>query len=70
MSERSIVQIAEGFGLSVEAATIPEHDHAFRVFKGANQVFIGTEGAVREFLNGYEKERPALFEGSMYGYME
>ena len=70
MSERSIVQIAEGFGLSVEAATIPEQDHAFRVFKGANQVFIGTESAVREFLNGYEKDRPALFEGSMYGYME
>jgi hypothetical protein len=70
MSERSIVQVAEGFGLSVEAATIPEHDHAFRVFKGANQVFIGTESAVREFLNGYEKDRPALFEGSMYGYME
>jgi hypothetical protein len=70
MSERSIVQVAEGFGLSVEAATIPEHDHAFRVFKGANQVFVGTESAVREFLNGYEKDRPALFEGSMYGYME
>ncbi|HEV8591973.1 MAG TPA: hypothetical protein VGQ55_07705 [Pyrinomonadaceae bacterium] len=70
MSERSIVQVAEGFGLSIEAATIPEHDHAFRVFKGANQVFVGTESAVREFLNGYEKDRPALFEGSMYGYME
>ena len=70
MSEKTIVRIAEGFGLTVEAATVPEHDHAFRVFKGANQVFIGTEEAVRDFLNEYEKDRPALFEGSMYGYME
>jgi hypothetical protein len=70
MSQKSIDEIAEGFGLSVEPATIPEHERAFRVLKGANQIFIGTEDAVRIFLGGYEKDRPGMFEGSMYGYME
>ena len=70
MSQQSIVAIAESFGLNIEPASIPEHKHAYRVLKGANQVFIGTEEAVRIFLSEYEKDRPGLFEGSMYGYME
>lgn len=70
MSQKSIDEIADGFGLSVELALIPEHERAFRVLKGANQIFIGTEDAVRIFLSEYEKDRPPLFEGSMYGYME
>lgn len=70
MSQKSIVEIAEGYGLSVEPTSIPENEKAFRIYKGANQVFIGTEDAVRIFLNGYEKERPGLYQGSMYGYRE
>ncbi len=70
MSQKSILDLAEGYGLNVEAAAIPENEKAFRIYKGANQVFIGTEDAVRSFLAGYEKDRPGLYEGSMYGYKE
>jgi hypothetical protein len=70
MSEKSILDLAEGYGLSVEAAVIPENGKAFRIYKGANQVFIGTEDGVRDFLADYEKGRPDLYEGSMYGYKE
>ena len=70
MSQKSILDLAEGYGLSVEAAAIPENEKAFRIYKGANQVFIGTEDAVRNFLTDYEKGRPGLYEGSMYGYKE
>ena len=67
---RPISEIAEGYGLSLETAILPDHDNAFRVYKGANQVFIGTEPAVREFLANYENELPGLLEGSMYAYKE
>lgn len=70
MVEKSIIAIAENFGLSVEIMPLPEHERAFRVYKGANPVFVGTEEAVRNFLSDYEKERPGLFEGSMYAYKE
>lgn len=70
MSQKTIVEIAESFGLSVEAAVIPGHERAYRVFKGARQIFIGTEDAVRNFFIDYEKERPGLYAGSMYGYKE
>ena len=66
MSQRTIVEIAEGFGLSVEDA--PDQEDAFIVYKGANQVFTGTEDAIRDFLSTYE--RPAMYAGSMYGYKE
>jgi len=65
-----ISQVAEGFGLTVETAVLPENGNAFKVFKGAKQIFIGTEEAVREFLANYEKSRPGLLEGSIYGYKE
>jgi hypothetical protein len=70
MKKKTIIDIAESYGLTVETAIIPDHEPAFRVRKGANQIFIGTEEAVREFLADYEKTRPAPFEGSMYGYKE
>ncbi len=70
MSQKPIVDIADSFGLSVEVVTIPDHESAFRILKGAKQVFIGAEAAVRNFLIQYEKERPGLFAGSMYGYKE
>ncbi len=70
MGSESINAIAESFGLTVETVSIPEHGPAVRVYKGAKQIFVGTEEAVREFFGTYPKERPALFEGSMYGYKE
>ena len=70
MTLRPVNEIADGYGLTLETTVLPEHDNAFRVFKGANQIFIGTEEAVREFLSKYENERPGLFEGSMYAYKE
>lgn len=70
MDRDTIQKIAEGYGLTVEAMAIPENENAFRVYKGAKQLFIGSEAAVREFLTDYVKERPGLLEGSMYGYKE
>lgn len=67
---RPIAEIADGFGLTLETAFLPDHVKAFRVYKGANQIFIGTEEAVREFFETYESERPGLLEGSMYAYKE
>lgn len=70
MEKRSINEIAESFGLTIEAMAIPENEKAFRVYKGAKQIFIGSEEAVRNFLGDYDRERPGLLEGSMYGYRE
>ena len=58
MSQQSISEIAEGFGLTVETVVIPEHEDAFRVYKGVNPIFIGTYDAVRNYLADYEKGRP------------
>ena len=70
MSDKTIFEIADGFGLNVEHVLIPDHDRAFKVYKGVNPVFVGTEDAVREFLSAYGDNRPGLFEGSMIGYKE
>jgi len=70
MNRSRIVELAENFGLTIETVIVPERENEFRVFKGANQIFTGTEEAVRQFLIEYEKDRPGLFEGSMYGYIE
>ena len=70
MSDKTIFEIADGFGLNVEHVLIPDHDRAFKVYKGVNPVFVGTEDAVREFLSAYGDSRPGLFEGSMIGYKE
>lgn len=70
MIDKGIADAVEGFGLTIEPVVIPGHDDAFRVYKGAKQIFIGTEEAVRTFIGSYETERPGLLEGSMYGYRE
>lgn len=70
MIQKNIFEIAEGFGLTVEDVTVPENDGAFRILKGAHQVFTGKEEAVRNYLAAYERERPGLYEGSIYGYKE
>jgi len=70
VSEKTIFELADGFGLTVEAVSIPEHERAIRVFKGAKQQFVGTEEAVRHFLTEYGNNSPDLYAGSMYGYQE
>jgi len=70
MIEKTTAQIAEDLGLILDATSIEGHEAAVRVYKGAKQIFIGTDEAVRTFLAGYEKERPGLMEASMYGYRE
>lgn len=70
MTAKSVVEIAEGFGLTVEMVAMPENEQAFRIYKGAKQIFTGKEEAARVFLSDYERDRPGLFAGSMYGYKE
>jgi hypothetical protein len=70
MSLKSIQEKAESFGLNIEAVAIPENDNAYKIYKGAKQIFIGSEEAVEAFFVEYAKDRPALLEGSMYGYKE
>lgn len=70
MEEKTVFEMAEAFGLSLEQVIIPEHDRAYKVYKGVNPIFVGTEEAVREFLSTYETSRPGLYEASMIGYKE
>lgn len=70
MNERTTKEIAESFGLALETVVIDEQSRAYRVYKGASQIFFGTGEAVREFLDSYRKERPEPYQGSMYGYKE
>ena len=59
-NQPSIEQKASRYGLTLEILPLEDHDDAFRVYKGVNQIFIGTEAAVDEFLDRYEQERPKL----------
>jgi hypothetical protein len=68
--EKTVDEIAEGFGLTIDRVTVPEYESALRIYKGAKQIFSGTEDAARGFFVQYEKERPKLYQGSMYGYKE
>jgi hypothetical protein len=70
MADKSIDELAEGFGLSVERIQIPGHENALKVYKGVNPIFTGAEEAVRTFLAGYDRSRPGLYEGSIYNYQE
>ena len=70
MDQRSVREIADSLGLSIETVFIENHENALRIYKGAKQIFVGTENAVRDFLDNYKKERPAPYAGSMYSYKE
>ena len=70
MDQRSVRKIAESLGLSIEMVFIENHENALRVYKGAKQIFVGTEEAVRDFLGKYQKERPGPYAGSMHNYIE
>ncbi|MBX3297720.1 MAG: hypothetical protein KF762_18640 [Acidobacteria bacterium] len=60
----------EKLELTWERTTISGHPNAIRIYKGAKQVFIGTEDAARDFLVEYESSRPKPFNESMIGYKE
>lgn len=68
MANKTIFEIAEGFGLNIEHVIIPDHSKAYKVYKGVNPVFVGTDEAVREFLSTYDQNRPGLYEASIFGY--
>jgi hypothetical protein len=70
MDQKSVVEIAKQFGLTIESAGDPESEPAYKIYKGAKQVFAGNENVVRDFLSTYEAGRPGLLDGSMYGYLE
>jgi len=70
MISKMTEEIAESFGLTLEASTVPQQESVLRVYKGARQIFIGTDEAVREFLAGYKYTRPSLYESSFCGYRE
>ena len=70
MDQTSLEEAAGKYGLTVEAVAVPENGLAYKVYKGAKQIFIGTDEAVHEFLSGYGEKLPGLFEGSMIGYKE
>lgn len=71
MDDKTIAEVASTFGLDIEVASgLPGERKSFRIYKGANQVFAGTEEAARSFLVRYERERPGLFAESMYSYKE
>lgn len=50
MSEKTVFEVAEGFVLTIERVVIPDHEKAFKIYKGINPIFVGTEDAVREIL--------------------
>lgn len=70
MEDKTIFEIADGYGLTVEPVVVPDHERAFKLYKGVNPVFVGTAEAVRDFLSTYEANRPGLYEASMIGYKE
>ncbi len=57
--QKSIRDIAETFGLTIDVSPIPGHDPALRVYRGAKQIFIGTDDAVRKFLAEYDPASPS-----------
>ena len=70
MDSGAIVAAAGRFGLTVEKIAIADNGEAFKVYKGANQIFTGRAGDVAAFLNDYEKNLPGLYEGSIVNYTE
>ena len=65
MDSEAIIAAAEQFGLTVETHSISDADEAFKVYKGANQIFVGRADDIAKFLDDYEKNLPTLYEGSI-----
>ncbi len=64
MDHKSIMEIGEKFGLTIEPSSDSESETDYKIYKGVNQIFNGNENAVRSFLSTYEAGRPPLFDGS------
>lgn len=61
---------ASQYGLTLEDLPLDDHDDAVRVYKGVKQIFIGTEAAIAEFLDGYEQDLPKPVAPEPKGYKE
>lgn len=70
MNQKSIAEIGEQYGLTIEDVSVSDTEASYTIYKGAKKVFSGTEDDARSFLSTYEADRPGLFDGSMYGYVE
>jgi hypothetical protein len=70
MDQKSVAEIGEQYGLTVENVSDSDTEASYMIYKGAKKVFSGAEDAARDFLSTYEAARPGLFDGSMYGYVE
>ena len=70
MTNEAVIKAADRFGLTLEAIEIAGGEDAFKVYKGANQIFVGRPADIATFLVDYEKNLPGLYEGSIYGYKE
>jgi len=70
MEQKSVAEIGEKFGLTIEQVSDADAEASYAIYKGAKKVFSGTEDAARNFLSTYEAGRPGLFDGSMFGYLE
>jgi len=70
MNSEAIIAAAERFGLTLETVAISDTDEAFKVYKGANQIFVGRAADIAAFLDDYKKNLPGLYEGSIVGYKE
>lgn len=65
MDQKTVVEIGQEFGLTIEPITDDDNVTTYKICKGVNQVFAGTEGEARQFLSTYANERPPLFDGSV-----
>jgi hypothetical protein len=70
MDQKSVAEIGEQFGLTIENVSDSDTEASYTIHKGAKKIFSGTEDDARRFLSTYEAGRPGLFDGSMYGYVE
>ncbi len=70
MNSEAIIAAVERFGLTMETVAISDAEEAFKVYKGAKQIFVGRAADIATFLVDYEKNLPGLYEGSIYGYKE
>lgn len=54
----------------METVAIADNEEAFKVYKGAKQIFVGRAGDISAFLDDYQKNLHGLYEGSIVNYTE
>lgn len=70
MSEKSIFDMAEEFGLTVEHVRLPAREKEFKVYEGVNPVFVGAEDAVCEFLSTFDRNPARVYENGRAVYKD